>query len=87
MKSVSSPTTGSTQCNCVGQGECEFCRTPYTRKLTPENQTEWEADLDLIGFQDGFKDRLSQCVDNMEEFAGLTAREALQQGWYDYADG
>ena len=74
------------QCSCMGQGECDFCRTPYTRKLTVDNLKDWEADLDLLGFKDGFKDRLSQCVDNLAEFIGLTPREALQQGWYDYPD-
>jgi hypothetical protein len=55
-------------------------------RLTTENQTEWEAALDELGHNEGFHDRLSQCVDNLEEFAGLTPREALQQGWYDYPD-
>ncbi len=55
-------------------------------KLTTENQAAWEAALDELGHSEGFRDRLSQCVDNLEEFAGLTPREALQQGWYDYPD-
>jgi hypothetical protein len=55
-------------------------------KLTAENQSAWEQALDELGHGEGFRDRLSQCVDNLEEFAGLTPRQALQQGWYDYPD-
>jgi hypothetical protein len=56
-------------------------------KLNPENQSDWEIELDRLGYSSGmsFHVRLSQCVNNLDEFAGLTPREALQQGWLDYA--
>lgn len=55
-------------------------------RLTYETQARWESDLDALGFAEGFKDRLSQCVNNLDGFFGFTPREALQQGWYDYAE-
>jgi hypothetical protein len=57
-----------------------------TLRLTEQNVLEWEDALDDLGHREGFKDKLSECVDNLAEFKGLTPREALQQGWYDYPD-
>lgn len=54
--------------------------------LTADNLVQWEQALDALGHREGFRDQLSKCVDNLAEFEGLTPREALQQGWYDYPD-
>lgn len=82
---------GSDHCRCRFRFFSHFEPGPAkeadtTLKLKESNLLEWEAALDDLGHREGFKDNLSECVDNIEEFSGLTPREALQQGWYDYPD-
>jgi hypothetical protein len=77
--------------NLIGRDAAEIVQrmNGYTNpviRLTKETQTDWERHLDALGFSKGFKDRLSQCVNNLDEFFGLTPAEALQQGWLDYPD-
>lgn len=81
---------GTNACRCRFRTYSDFKpeekEIDTTLKLTEDNVLAWEAALDDLGHRHGFKDNLSECVDNLVEFKGLTPREALQQGWYDYPD-